>query len=88
MTGIDQNGRPQDSQVQAGAEGDIAALTQAAHLSETLSTMNEPDRFGLAGLLEIIRNENTQMGTLAIGEDLTALGLDLNRPEYACELLG
>ncbi len=43
--------------------------------------MSELDRFGLAGLLAMIPNDSPDYSSLAIGQDLTVLGLDLNRPE-------
>lgn len=46
-----------------------------------LSQMSELDRFGLAGLLETIRSDNQDVSGLAIGQDLTTLGLDLNSQE-------
>ena len=46
------------------------------------STMADIDRFGLSGLLSLIRNENMDMSLLGLGTDLTQLGLDLNQPEY------
>ena len=54
---------------------------------EILSSMSELDRYGLAGLLHVIRSEGSDLGSLAIGQDLTALGLDLNQPEYAARAL-
>ncbi|KAI9843101.1 MAG: hypothetical protein M1838_002873 [Thelocarpon superellum] len=48
---------------------------------DTLSSMSELDRFGLAGLLHMIRSEGSDLGSLAIGQDLTTLGLDLSQPE-------
>jgi CCR4-NOT transcription complex subunit 2 len=39
------------------------------------------DRFGLIGLLHIIKTANTDQGMLALGNDLTNLGLDLGAPE-------
>lgn len=40
-----------------------------------------PDRFGLLGLLNVIRMSEQDLSTLAIGSDLTTLGLNLNSPE-------
>ena len=52
------------------------------HRTKTpLSQMSELDRFGIAGLLETLRSENPDMSGLAIGQDLTTLGLDLNSQE-------
>ncbi|GAA5968201.1 hypothetical protein JCM3765_003702 [Sporobolomyces pararoseus] len=39
------------------------------------------DRFGLIGLLHIIKTANTDQGMLALGNDLTNLGLDLGAPD-------
>lgn len=43
--------------------------------------MSPMDRFGLPGLLAIVRNENPDIASLAIGQDLTQLGLNVNSPE-------
>jgi len=40
-----------------------------------------PDRFGLLGLLGVIRMTDPDLTTLALGTDLTTLGLNLNSPE-------
>jgi CCR4-NOT transcription complex subunit 2 len=45
--------------------------------------MSELDRFGLAGLLRMIHSESSDVASLAVGQDLMTLGLDLNQPEYA-----
>jgi CCR4-NOT transcription complex subunit 2 len=45
------------------------------------SRMGETDRFGLGGLLSLIRGESGDYSMLALGQDLTQLGLDLNQPE-------
>lgn len=46
-----------------------------------LSQMSALDRFGLRGLLATVRSENPDVSSLAIGQDLTQLGLNLNSPE-------
>ncbi|KAL9601459.1 MAG: hypothetical protein Q9219_002525 [cf. Caloplaca sp. 3 TL-2023] len=46
-----------------------------------LDQMAPIDRWGLAGLLGTIRNDNADIANLAIGQDLTQLGLDLNSQE-------
>ena len=43
--------------------------------------MTELDKFGLPGLLDSVRSENPDVSNLAIGHDLTTLGLDLNSSE-------
>lgn len=40
-----------------------------------------PDRFGLLGLLSVIRMSDPDLTTLALGTDLTTLGLNLNSRE-------
>ena len=67
---------------QQASEGQDAS----AHSAEQppLSQMSELDRFGLAGLLRMIHRESPDVASLAIGQDLMTLGLDLNQPEYAC----
>ncbi|EPS44206.1 hypothetical protein H072_1803 [Dactylellina haptotyla CBS 200.50] len=45
------------------------------------SGRSDIDRFGLNGLLPLIRNEDLDMALLALGTDLTQLGLELNQPE-------
>jgi len=39
------------------------------------------DRFGLIGLLSVIRMTDADLNTLALGTDLTTLGLNLNSPD-------
>ncbi|CAG8279385.1 unnamed protein product [Penicillium salamii] len=47
-----------------------------------LAQMSEIDRFGLAGLLRMIHSESPDVASLAVGQDLMTLGLDLNQAEY------
>ena len=49
--------------------------------STPLDQMAPIDRWGLAGLLATIRSENPDIAGLAIGQDLTQLGLDLDSQE-------
>lgn len=46
-----------------------------------LSDMTESERYGLPGLLSMIPLESPDYSSLAVGQDLTVLGLDLSRPE-------
>jgi len=39
------------------------------------------DRWGLLGLLSVIRMTDPDLNILALGTDLTTLGLNLNSPE-------
>ena len=41
----------------------------------------DADRFGLLGLLSVIRMTDPDLNTLALGTDLTTLGLNLNSSE-------
>ncbi|KAL1885690.1 transcriptional regulator [Paecilomyces lecythidis] len=74
----------QQRQQQTGsssAEGqDPAGAAQSAE-QPPLSQMSEIDRFGLAGLLRMIHSESPDVASLAVGQDLMTLGLDLNQPE-------
>lgn len=44
-------------------------------------TQSNPDRFGLLGLLSVIKMSNQDLTSLALGIDLTTLGLNLNSTE-------
>ncbi|KKK17980.1 hypothetical protein P175DRAFT_0299800 [Aspergillus ochraceoroseus IBT 24754] len=46
-----------------------------------LAEMSELDKFGLAGLLRMIHSDSADVASLAVGQDLMTLGLDLNQPE-------
>ena len=47
-----------------------------------------PDRFGLLGLLSVIRMSDPDLTSLALGIDLTTLGLNLNSAEYLHKTFG
>lgn len=64
------------SQYRLGAHQQLAAVGQPSR-ELGLRTL-AVDRFGLLGLLGVIRMANPDMTTLALGTDLTTLGLDLN----------
>lgn len=72
--------RPQQTGVTSEAH-ESPAVTQSAE-QPPLSQMSEIDRFGLAGLLRMIHSESPDVASLAVGQDLMTLGLDLNQPEY------
>ncbi|KMP06358.1 VIP2 protein [Coccidioides immitis RMSCC 3703] len=46
-----------------------------------LTQMSDREKYGLAGLLRMIHSESPDVASLAIGQDLMSLGLDLNQPE-------
>ena len=50
-------------------------------LHKKLSEMTDSERYGLPGLLSMIPLESPDYSSLAMGQDLTVLGLDLSRPE-------
>lgn len=47
-----------------------------------LAQMSDLERFGLSGLLRMIHSESPDVASLAVGQDLMTLGLDLNQAEY------
>lgn len=65
---------PSDSQEVSGAPASVE--------QPPLAQMSEIDRFGLAGLLRMIHSESPDVASLAVGQDLMTLGLDLNQAEY------
>lgn len=68
-------------QVSEGQDVSAAANAQSAE-QPPLAQMSELDRFGLNGLLRMIHSESPDVASLAVGQDLMTLGLDLNQPEY------
>lgn len=50
-------------------------------LHKKLSDMTDSERYGLPGLLSMIPMDSPDYSSLAMGQDLTVLGLDLSRPE-------
>ncbi|KAF2455092.1 hypothetical protein BDY21DRAFT_351192 [Lineolata rhizophorae] len=72
---------PQPHMDQNFSSGDVDSITSAHPESRRLSQMSELDRFGLAGLLAMIPGDSHDHSSLAVGQDLTVLGLDLNRPD-------
>ncbi|BDD56085.1 hypothetical protein MAP00_001562 [Monascus purpureus] len=66
-----------------GVTGDAQespAVSQSAE-QPPLSQMSEIDKFGLSGLLRMIHSESPDVASLAVGQDLMTLGLDLNQAE-------
>ena len=49
--------------------------------ARTSGGTSQKDRYGLLGLLPVIRMANPNVSTLALGADLTMLGLNLNSPD-------
>lgn len=70
----------QQHKANAGTAGGSA--TGASHQQPQQQTDAEKQaRFGLLGLLDVIRMTNADLNTLALGSDLTTLGLNLNSSE-------
>ena len=46
------------------------------------SKTKEQDKFGLLGLIDLVRMTNEDLSTLSLGTDLSALGLNLNGSEH------
>ncbi len=53
----------------------------AGSLQGNNTSISVQDRYGLRGLLSIIRMDNPDASMLSLGSDLTSLGLNLNQPE-------
>ncbi|EAU38221.1 conserved hypothetical protein [Aspergillus terreus NIH2624] len=71
----------QQLQQQAGSgDAQEAGTTQSAE-QPPMAEMSELDKFGLAGLLSMIHSDSPDVASLAVGQDLMTLGLDLNQPE-------
>lgn len=64
----------------AQQEAQVRAASQSAE-QPPLEQMSALDRFGLSGLLRMIHSESPDVASLAVGQDLMTLGLDLNQPE-------
>jgi CCR4-NOT transcription complex subunit 2 len=76
----------QQPQAAAGEAQDVAAAAQSTE-QPPLAQMSELDRFGLAGLLRMIHSDSPDVASLAVGQDLMTLGLDLNQPEYVVAVM-
>ena len=66
-----------------GVGGEVNESPNVPHggLNDRLSNMTEIERYGLPGLLTMISDHSPDHSSLAVGQDLTVVGLDLNRPE-------
>ncbi|KAJ4363175.1 transcriptional regulator [Neocucurbitaria cava] len=63
-----------------GTETSSSPSTQTL-LHKKLADMTDSERYGLPGLLSMIPLESQDYSSLAMGQDLTVLGLDLSRPD-------
>ncbi|KAL8771039.1 MAG: hypothetical protein Q9209_003458 [Squamulea sp. 1 TL-2023] len=69
--------QPPRQQRGALASGGAAQTAENVPIDE----MTPIDKYGLAGLLANVRSPDADTAALAIGQDLTQLGMDLNSPE-------
>ena len=77
---------PPQSQAQQGQAATAQPAAPASPVSKPAAQPSGkssalPDRFGLLGLLSVIRMSDQDRTTLALGTDLTTLGLNLNSPD-------
>ncbi|UPX20780.1 uncharacterized protein EKO05_0011000 [Ascochyta rabiei] len=74
--------RSQQSHFDSGFAGDgIDSPNAQTPLHKKLAEMTDQERYGLPGLLSMIPLESPDYSSLAMGQDLTVLGLDLSRPD-------
>lgn len=78
-----QPSQSQPSQQQRVAQQQSQQPTQQQQAQQKQFVIKPPvqDRFGLLGLLSVIRMTDPDLNTLALGTDLTTLGLNLNSPD-------
>ncbi|KAL8682495.1 MAG: hypothetical protein Q9186_001442 [Xanthomendoza sp. 1 TL-2023] len=69
----------QPTRQQRGSQASGGAAQTAENVP--IDQMAPIDKWGLAGLLAKVRSEDPDTAALAIGQDLTQLGMDLNSPE-------
>jgi hypothetical protein len=74
-------GEPIDTPPSAMAHGAGGSDAGVGRRETPTDTMPPMDRWGLSGLIENIRNSEHDPFGLAVGQDLTTLGIDLNSPE-------
>ncbi|KAF2019342.1 hypothetical protein BU24DRAFT_418949 [Aaosphaeria arxii CBS 175.79] len=75
-------GRAQNNQFEQSYSADNADSPNAQHPQhKKLAEMTDSERYGLPGLLSMIPLESPDYSSLAVGQDLTVLGLDLSRPD-------
>eukprot|EP00743_Colponemidia_sp_Colp-15_P004143 GILK01004471.1.p1 GENE.GILK01004471.1~~GILK01004471.1.p1 ORF type:complete len:592 (-),score=29.64 GILK01004471.1:62-1837(-) len=59
----------------------VQSSTKASDEAEKKYQVSSEDRFGLMGILGVIKMTDADLSMLALGMDLTTLGLNLNSPE-------
>jgi len=81
------DGRKQKAVKQKSAAAGSAAGAPAPGVG-TGSAVAADDQYGLLGLLAVIRMTDVNLNTLALGQDLTTLGLNLNSQECLYSTFG
>lgn len=86
--GNDAAGTEGDKSATAATDGKDKASGSAADASSPLpgggalsAATSSADKYGLLGLLHVIRMSEPDLTMLALGTDLTGLGLNLNAPD-------
>ena len=67
-----------------GGVGDGKSMRQSKQERYAL----QDERYGLLGILKVIKMTDPDLNTLALGMDLTTLGLNLNSPDTLCTTFG
>nr|XP_043621001.1 probable NOT transcription complex subunit VIP2 isoform X3 [Erigeron canadensis] len=82
--------QPQQNQSQFQLQQILAASQSYKDQGMRSMQVNQaaPDRFGLLGLLSVIRVSDPELSSLALGIDLTTLGLNLNSAENLHKTFG
>jgi CCR4-NOT transcription complex subunit 2 len=73
--------RPQQSHFDQNFGENTGSPSTSTPLHKKLAEMSDVERYGLPGLLSMIPLDSPDYSSLAMGQDLTVLGLDLSRPE-------
>ncbi|KAL5419853.1 hypothetical protein PMIN04_006750 [Paraphaeosphaeria minitans] len=73
--------RPQQKQFESAFGSDNVGSPNGQAPHKKLAEMTEAERYTLPGLLSMIPMDSPDYSSLAVGQDLTVLGLDLSRPD-------
>jgi CCR4-NOT transcription complex subunit 2 len=79
----DSNPHPQPNSSQQHSQNNEFGASEdpAPEVEDPLAGMNDKDRFGLKGLLAILKGPYPDQAALISGIDITTLGFDLNTTE-------
>ena len=72
----------EDINAAADAAQPMPNLNQSDYPPQDFEKETDTDIWGIKGLLGIIKVEDSDKSKLALGVDLTTLGLNMNQPEY------